>query len=109
MAFRCLFIGTPDFALKSLYMLHSITNVVGVITQPDRPAGRKMKLQSSPVAEVAKSLHITTFKTDSPHKILTEIQALKADCAVVVAYGQILKQVFLDIFPQGAINLDASL
>ena len=109
MAFRILFIGTPDFALPSLHVLHQTTDLVGVITQPDRPAGRKMKLKPSPIAQAALLLDIPTFKTDSPHIILEEIQQLKADCAMVVAYGQILKQVFLDAFPQGAVNLHASL
>lgn len=109
MASKVLFLGTPDFALPSLKILNQHTELVGVITQPDRPAGRKMHLRPSPVSQTSSAFQVPIFKCESPLKILGDIKRLKADCALVVAYGQILKQEFLDAFPKGVINLHASL
>ena len=109
MTSRVLFLGTPDFALPSLKTINRHTNLVGVITQPDRPFGRKMHLRPSPVSQLSSDLRVPVFKCESPSNILGEIKTLKADCTLVVAYGQILTQEFLDIFPQGVINLHASL
>ena len=109
MASRVLFIGTPDFALPSLKVIYQYTKLLAVVTQPDRPFGRKMKLKSSAVSLLANSLNIPVFKSESPQDILDDIKTLNPDCGLVVAYGQILKQEFLDIFPKGVINLHASL
>ena len=109
MASRILFIGTPDFALPSLKVIYQYTKLLAVVTQPDRPFGRKMKLKSSAVSLLASSLNIPVFKSESPQNILDDIKDMNPDCGLVVAYGQILKQEFLDIFPKGVINLHASL
>ncbi len=106
---RVLFIGTPDFALPSLKVIYQQTQLLAVITQPDRPSGRKMKLKPSATSLLAESLDIPVFKQESPQSILDDIKKLKPNCALVVAYGQILKQEFLDTFPKGVINLHASL
>ena len=106
---RILFMGTPDFALPSLKVIHQHTELLAVMTQPDRPSGRKMKPKPSAVSLLAESLNISVFKQDSPQSILNDIKKLNPDCGLVVAYGQILKQEFLDIFPKGVINLHASL
>ena len=109
MASRVLFIGTPDFALPSLKVIYQHTKLLAVITQPDRPFGRKMKLKSSAVSLLAESLNIPVFKQKSPQSILNDVKKLSPDCGLVVAYGQILKQEFLDLFPKGVVNLHASL
>ena len=106
---RVLFMGTPDFALPSLKAIHQHTELLAVITQPDRPSGRKMKPKPSAISLLAESLNIPIFKPQSPQSILNDVKKLNPDCGLVVAYGQILKQEFLDIFPKGVINLHASL
>lgn len=110
---RVCFCGTPEFAVTSLKMLaeDSHFEVVGVVTQPDRPSGRKMLLTPSPVKTFAQT---KGFRVISPEKInqpevLQEIQSWSAEVAVVVAYGQILSQKFLDLFPQGAVNVHGSI
>jgi methionyl-tRNA formyltransferase len=106
------FLGTPDIAS---YCLKSLIDdehfkVTGVLTQPDRPAGRNMKLQASPVKQlaVAESLPVLTPEKLTP-EILEQIKEWKAEAAVVVAYGQILPQSFLDLFPKKVVNVHASL
>jgi methionyl-tRNA formyltransferase len=85
--------------------------VVGVVTQPDRPSGRKLQLTPSPVKELVTPLGIPVL---SPEKINTDeileaIKSWRAEVAVVVAYGQILSQRFLDLFPQRVVNVHASI
>ena len=111
---RVCFLGTPDFADSHLQALlqNPDYQVVGVVTQPDRPAGRKMQLTPSPVKKTAleKSLPVLT-----PEKLRNEPEAMQkifswqADVAVVVAFGQILPQEFLDGFSYGAVNVHGSL
>ncbi len=110
---RVVFLGTPDFSKSCLEALSKDSHfeVVGVVTQPDKPAGRKMLLQSSPVKEFALS---QGYKVLSPENIntddaLKEIESLNGEAAVVVAYGQILSQNFLDIFEEKVVNVHASL
>ncbi|OFZ31345.1 MAG: methionyl-tRNA formyltransferase [Bdellovibrionales bacterium RIFCSPHIGHO2_01_FULL_40_29] len=108
------FLGTPEFAALHLAALLSDSrfSVVGVVTQPDRPAGRKMQLTPSAVKVLAveKSLPLLTpenlRKEPEAFKI---IQSWNADIAVVVAFGQILSQDFLDSFKLGAVNVHGSL
>lgn len=110
---RVVFLGTPDFSKSCL---EAITNdhhfeVVGVITQPDKPAGRKMQLQASPVKDFAvnKGFKVLTPENINTEEALREIQNLNGEAAVVVAYGQILSQKFLDIFEQKVVNVHASI
>jgi methionyl-tRNA formyltransferase len=110
---RTLFLGTPDIARYCLE--HMIKDdhfeIVGVVTQPDRPAGRKMQLTPSPVKELVQPLGIPVFTPENINtpESMAELQALTAEVAVVVAYGQILKQAFLDLYPQKVVNVHASL
>lgn len=111
---RVCFLGTPDFAAQHLQALLDDDHfeVVGVVTQPDRPAGRKMQLTPSPVKVLAQAhgLPVLTpenFKKDEACR--AEIRSWKAEVAVVVAYGQILPQSFLDSFRFGAVNVHGSL
>lgn len=110
---RALFLGTPDiarFCLESM-IKDPHFEVVGVVTQPDRPAGRKLQLQPSPVAQLANTVGIPVLKPEkvSSPEVLAQIEAFKAEVVVVVAFGQILKQKFLDMFPGKVVNVHASL
>jgi methionyl-tRNA formyltransferase len=84
--------------------------VVGVVTQPDRPAGRKMQLQPSPVKSLAAPLGIPIFTPESINtdEVLAQLAALHAEVVVVVAFGQILKKPFLALFPDKVVNVHAS-
>lgn len=109
---RVCFLGTPEFALISLKALlqDDHFDVVGVVTQPDRPAGRKMLLTPSPVKTLALAHGIPVLSPESVNKdfILTDIEKWGAEVAVVVAFGQILSTKFLKLFPFGAVNIHGS-
>lgn len=111
---RVCFLGTPDFAAKHLQTLldddHYI--VVGVVTQPDRPSGRKMQLTPSPVKELALKNNLPVITPENLRKepeVFEQIKSWQAEVAVVVAFGQILSQDFLDSFTFGAVNVHGSL
>ncbi len=110
---RILFCGTPEFAVASLerVLADAHFDIVGVLTQPDRPAGRKMQLTPSPVKQLAlkAGLNVMTPEKVNTDDWLEKIGALGAESAAVVAFGQILSQKFLDLFPQGCVNVHASL
>jgi len=105
--------GTPEFAvpyLKSL--LNNDFEIVGIITQPDKPTGRKQIISIPPVKAVAIQNNIRIFqseklKTDT--KIIEELKSLEPDLTVVVAYGQIIPQAILNIAKLGNINVHPSL
>ena len=105
------FAGTPAFAVPVLDALHAAGHrIVGVYTQPDRPAGRGRKLTSSPVALRATELSLPTFKPERlAGAAVEELRALSPDVMVVVAYGLILPRPALDIPKHGCINIHASL
>lgn len=111
---RVCFLGTPEFAVTSLKALLEDEHfeVVGVVTQPDRPAGRKLQLTPSPVKVLAqahglKVLSPESLKNDPAAN--AEIKSWAAEVGVVVAFGQILTQEFLDSFPFGCVNVHGSL
>lgn len=111
---RVCFLGTPAFALTCLKALYEDDHyeIVGIITQPDRPAGRKMLMTPSAVKVFAIAHHIPVISPESLKKetlFYDEIRKWRAEVAVVVAYGQILSQTFLDLFPLGAVNVHSSL
>ncbi|MEM9951212.1 MAG: methionyl-tRNA formyltransferase [Chloroflexota bacterium] len=108
---KIVFMGTPDFAVPTLKALIEHHEVTGVVTQPDRPAGRGDKVRMSPIKELALKHDIPVFQ---PLKIrrATAIDRLRewdADAYVVAAFGQILPQELLDIPAYGSINVHASL
>ncbi|MCC2678074.1 MAG: methionyl-tRNA formyltransferase [Pseudobdellovibrio sp.] len=111
---RVCFLGTPAFAEVHLQCLLNDARfeVVGVVSQPDRPAGRNLQLTPSPVKVLAVKNGIEVI---TPEKLKNEpaefekIKSWKADVAVVVAFGQILTQEFLDSFKYGAVNVHGSL
>lgn len=112
MALRIVFAGTPEFAAQHLSaLINSEHEVIGVYTQPDRPAGRGKKLQPSPVKQVALEHNLPVyqplnFKSDDAVEAL---RALAPDLMIVVAYGLILPKVVLDIPRHGCLNVHASL
>lgn len=110
---RILFLGTPEFAVPSLGALIEDEHfeVVAAVSQPDRPAGRKRKMTPSPVKVFAasKGLQVISPETVKSQDVLDEIKSFGADAAVVVAFGQILPQSFLDLFPLGVVNVHSSL
>jgi methionyl-tRNA formyltransferase len=109
---RIVFMGTPQAAVTSLErLLRGGHEIAAVYTQPDRPAGRGNKLHASPVKEFALENGLPVFqpaKIKTP-KALEVFKSHNADLAVVVAYGRILPEGFLNAFPYGAINAHFSL
>lgn len=107
------FAGTPDISaqvLKDLYQ--SQHNIQAVLTQPDRAKGRGKKIQFSPVKEVAIANNTPVFQPLSFKKdpqVLEQIKELKPDIIVVIAYGIIVPQEFLDISKYGCLNIHVSL
>lgn len=107
---RIVYFGTPLFAARVLsYLLKKGVPIAGVVTQPDRPQGRSGTPAQSPVKEMAKGLPLLQPEKSSDPLFLEALKQWKADLFVVVAFGQILPQVLLDIPPQGCINVHASL
>lgn len=109
---RIIFAGTPDFAARHLdALLSSEHQVVGVFTQPDRPAGRGKKLMPSPVKVLAEAHNLPVFQPASlrPQENQQLVASLNADVMVVVAYGLILPEAVLDMPRQGCINVHGSL
>ena len=107
---KIVYAGTPEFAIKPLEaILEAGYEVVGVVTQPDKPQGRKGILTPSPVKRLALSHGVAVLQ---PAKVRDEVGALKAlggDLLITCAYGQILTQEVLDAFPLGVYNIHASL
>jgi len=110
---RVIFWGTPEFATPSLRaLLGEGFDVVGVVTQPDRPQGRsRSTLVPSPVKAIAVEEQLPVLQPDRPRgpEFLSAIRALAPDVSVVVAYGNILPQTVIDVPPSGTFNVHASL
>ena len=109
---RVLFWGTPDFALPALLALgEEGHDVVGVVTQPDRPAGRGRALATSPIKDAALSEGIPVLQPEKARgdDFLAAVRALEPEISVVVAFGQILRPEVLELPPNGSINIHASL
>jgi methionyl-tRNA formyltransferase len=109
---RVLFWGTPEFALPSFRaLLGEGHDVVGVVTQPDRPSGRGRRLHASPVKEAALEEGVPVLTPEKPrgHAFLDALGVLAPEISVVVAYGHILVPEVLDFSTRGSINLHASL
>ena len=108
---RIVFMGTPHFATTSLEALvENNYKVVGVITAPDKPAGRGQKLRSSSVKEYALSKNLPVLQPNNlkDHSFITSLKALKADVQVVVAF-RMLPEIVWNMPPKGTFNLHASL
>ncbi|MCP4544821.1 MAG: methionyl-tRNA formyltransferase [Chloroflexi bacterium] len=110
---RLVFMGTPNFSVPTLEALvgaHCV-DVIGVVAQPDRPAGRGRRLVSSPVKNVALERGLPLFQPQSLRtpEAVTQLAAWKPDIIVVTAFGQILQQNILDLPSYGCLNIHASL
>ncbi len=109
---RLVFMGTPEFAVPALQaLLESEDTVVGVVCQPDKPAGRRLDLHAPPVKDCARAHAVPVFQ---PQKIRTpealeHLHGWRPDLIVVAAYGKIIPKTMLDLPPCGCINIHASL
>ena len=109
---RILFMGTPDFAVETLEtLIHSEHEVIGVVTQPDKPKGRGGKVQFSPVKEAAIEAGIPVFQ---PNRVrdgafIEQLRSILPDVIVVVAFGQLLTKEILELPRYGCLNVHASL
>jgi len=111
-ALNIVFAGTPDFAAGHLQaLIDSRHNVVGVYSQPDRPAGRGKKLQPSPVKKLALEHDIPVFQplNFKQEGSIEELEALNADIMIVVAYGLLLPLAVLEAPKMGCLNVHASI
>lgn len=109
---KFVFMGSPDFALPSLQALAQHFEVRGIVTQPDRPAGRGRQLNPPPVKVLAEELGIPVIQPKRIHtdpQAMNQIQAWQPDAIIVAAFGQILRAEVLSLPPHGCINVHASL
>ena len=110
---KILFMGTPDFAKESLEAVYDAGyEILGVVTNPDRPKGRGMKLVASPVKEYAMSKELKVYQPEKVRnnvEFIEKMKLLRPDVICVVAYGKILPQEILDIPRLGCINVHGSL
>lgn len=110
---KILFMGTPDFAQESLKSIYDAGfEIIGVVTNPDKPKGRGMKLAYSPVKEYALEKNLKIYqpiKIKNNTEFLDEIKTLAPDVICVVAYGKILPKEILEIPKLGCINVHGSL
>jgi len=111
MKIRVVFMGSPDFALPSLLALDTAFDVVGVVTQPDRPAGRGRRLYPPDVKVLAEQLGLPIIqpKTLKARDALDQLEAWNPDVIVVAAFGQILRDEVLTLPKSGCVNVHASL
>ena len=110
---KIIFMGTPKFALPSLKALYEsdFVEILSVVTKPDEPRGRGMKLMPSPVKRMAEELGLKVYqpKRASSPKFVSKLREMSPDVIVVVAYGQILRREVLEIPSRGCVNLHPSL
>ena len=108
---KIVFMGSPEFAIPSLIDLIKSFNVVGVVTQPDKPAGRGKVLKAPPIKEIALNHEIECIqpKKLTEPGVFGKLQSWAPDAIVVVAFGQILRQEVLDLPGFGCINVHGSL
>jgi len=111
MKIKLVFMGSPDFALPTLRLCHEKFNVVGVVTQPDRPAGRGRMEQPPDVKVLAQDLGLPLIQPNSLKEVdaLKQLQVWSPDVIVVAAFGQILRESVLNLPPHGCVNVHASL
>lgn len=107
------FMGTPDFAVESLAKIYENGhNILAVVSQPDKPSGRGMKMLPTPVKEYALNKNLKIYqpeKIKNNQEFINEIKSLKPDVIVVVAYGKILPSEILNIPKYGCVNVHGSL
>lgn len=107
---RIVFMGTPEFACPSLSAVSRAHDVVRVVTRPDAVRGRGKRLEPSPVKALAGELGLAVIEASRmTSEVMDELRAAKADLCVVAAYGCILPDELLEMFPLGCVNVHASL
>ncbi len=108
---RVVFMGTPEFAIPSLSALLDAFQVVGVFTQPDRPAGRGRELTAPPIKQLALEHELPIAQPESltANRALSSLRSWSPQVIVVAAYGQILPPEVLELPPHGCVNVHASL
>jgi methionyl-tRNA formyltransferase len=108
---RIVFMGTPQFAVPVLLALNKEHHVVGVVTQPDRPAGRGRNLVASPVKRIAQEQGLPIFQPKSLRQpdAVQHLAGWQPDVIVVAAFGQILRPAVLELAPYGCLNVHGSL
>ena len=106
---RTLFFGTSAFAVPSLHVLASRTDVRGVVTQPDRPSGRGHKLAPTPVKAAALALSLRVYEPEKLKAFAQELAGEEFDLFALASYGRILPQALLDLPKLGALNVHPSL
>ena len=106
---KIIFAGSPQFAVPAFLNLNNKYGVAAVLTQPDRPLGRKQVLTPTPVKAAALERGVPVYSFDRVKNHIDEIKTLGCDVMITCAYGQILPKAILDIFPLGVWNLHASL
>lgn len=110
LATKLVFMGTPDFSAKILQgIIDDGYDVVGVITEPDKPAGKKMEILPTPVKEFALSKGLKVYQPEKKAGVCDVVQELKPDICVVAAYGKIITKETLEAPKYGCINFHASL
>lgn len=103
------FMGTPEFAVPILEMLIANTNVIMVVTQPDKIVGRKHEICFSPVKKVAIKNNIPVFQPENIKKDYEALKKLNIDLIVICAYGQIIPKEVIDLPKRGCVNVHASI
>ena len=109
---KIVFMGTPDFSVNALEnIVKAGHDVVGVITQPDKPKGRGGKMQYTPVKEKALELGLDVYQPQrvKETEFIEKLKEMNPDAIVVIAFGQILPKAILDMPKYGCINVHASL
>ena len=106
---KIVFAGSPEYAVPALKAVHEKFGVAAVITQPDRPVGRKQVLTPTPVKAEAEKLNLPVYDFAKIRNCVDEVKAIGADIMITCAYGQLLTQEVLDCFEMGVWNLHASL
>ena len=104
-----MFFGTSAFAVPSLHVTAAKTDLAGVVTQPDRPAGRGHKLQPTPVKAAALELGLRVYEPASLKSFVAELAGRAFDLFALASYGKILPQALLDLPRLGALNVHPSL
>ena len=111
MTIRLVFMGSPDFAVPALRALAAQYSITGVVTQPDRPAGRGMTLTPPPVKAAALEMGLPVIQPEKLRQpeAFAQLQVWNPDLIVVAAFGQLLRPNVLDLPQYGCINIHASL
>ena len=108
---QIIFMGSPDYAVPALKMLHAQFNLTAVVTQPDQPVGRGKKIQAPPVKTIAQELDVPVYQPSKVRgaEFMELLGTLAPDVIIVAAYGKILPEAVLEFPPFGCLNLHASL